>query len=60
MRLEGTPLFPHPRMDQRAFVLMPLADVAPDWRHPVDGRTIAELLAALPPGQRIRRLAADA
>ena len=60
VRLEGAPLLPHPRMDQRAFVLMPLADVAPDWRHPVDGRPIAELLAALPPGQRIRRLSPDA
>ncbi|MDA0220922.1 MAG: 2-amino-4-hydroxy-6-hydroxymethyldihydropteridine diphosphokinase [Proteobacteria bacterium] len=60
VRLEGAPLLPHPRMDQRAFVLMPLADVAPDWRHPVDGRPIAELLVALPPGQRIRRLSPDA
>ncbi|MDP2479611.1 MAG: 2-amino-4-hydroxy-6-hydroxymethyldihydropteridine diphosphokinase [Candidatus Palauibacterales bacterium] len=34
---------PHPRMAERAFVLVPLRDLAPDWRHPVLGRSIAEL-----------------
>jgi 2-amino-4-hydroxy-6-hydroxymethyldihydropteridine diphosphokinase len=42
------PVLPHPRLDQRAFVLAPLAVVAPTWRHPVSGRTAAELLATLP------------
>jgi 2-amino-4-hydroxy-6-hydroxymethyldihydropteridine diphosphokinase len=39
---------PHPRMHRRAFVLKPLAELAPDWRHPVSGKGIAALLAALP------------
>ncbi len=39
---------PHPRLHQRAFVLRPLLDVAPDWRHPALGRTAAELAAELP------------
>lgn len=43
------PILPHPRMQDRAFVLVPLADVAPLWRHPRIGRTVAEMLADLPP-----------
>jgi 2-amino-4-hydroxy-6-hydroxymethyldihydropteridine diphosphokinase len=39
----------------RAFVLLPLRDIAPGWRHPVSGLTVAELLESLPQGQRIRR-----
>lgn len=42
---------PHPRMHERAFVLKPLAELAPDWRHPVNGKGIAELLAAVPAEQ---------
>lgn len=35
---------PHPRMSERAFVLLPLAEIAPNWIEPVTGKTIAELL----------------
>jgi len=43
-----TPILPHPRMADRAFVLLPLAEIAPDWRHPVTGAAIADLVRALP------------
>lgn len=50
------PILPHPRMADRAFVLLPLRDIAPGWIHPVSGRTVEELVAALPAGQQIRRI----
>lgn len=49
-------VLPHPRLHERAFVLMPLADLAPDWRHPITGKTAAEMLEILPPGQDVERL----
>jgi len=52
----GRATLPHPRMEGRAFVLRPLADLAPDWRHPRTGTSIQELLAALPADQVIERL----
>ncbi len=38
---------PHPRMTLRAFVLLPLAEIAPEWRHPQSGQTAGQLLARL-------------
>jgi 2-amino-4-hydroxy-6-hydroxymethyldihydropteridine diphosphokinase len=46
---------PHPRMAQRRFVLEPLAEIAPDFRDPLTGKTANEMLAALEP-QGVRRL----
>jgi 2-amino-4-hydroxy-6-hydroxymethyldihydropteridine diphosphokinase len=42
------PVVPHPRAHHRAFVLVPLADVAPDWRHPVLQRCVRGLIADMP------------
>jgi len=39
---------PHPLMARRRFVLQPLAEIAPHWRHPVTGLTCLEMLAVLP------------
>jgi 2-amino-4-hydroxy-6-hydroxymethyldihydropteridine diphosphokinase len=48
----GPPVLPHPRLSERAFVLVPLADIVPTWRHPVTGESVGELIAALPPAER--------
>lgn len=44
----GALVLPHPRLQERGFVLRPLADIAPGWRHPVLGRTVREMLEARP------------
>jgi 2-amino-4-hydroxy-6-hydroxymethyldihydropteridine diphosphokinase len=45
-------ILPHPRLQDRAFVLVPMAEVAPDWVHPVFGKTTLEMLNALPENLR--------
>jgi len=45
-------ILPHPRLHERGFVLVPLMDVAPDWVHPVLGRSVRAMHAALDPAAR--------
>lgn len=49
---------PHPRMSERAFVLTPLSDIAADFRHPVTGETVLNLLEKLIDRSGIRRYSA--
>ena len=49
-------IVPHPRMHLRRFVLEPLAEIAPQWRHPISRRTARQLLADLADDQPIERL----
>ncbi len=51
------PILPHPRLSGRAFVLLPLCDLVPHWRHPVDGRPLAQMIASLLADQVVRPLA---
>lgn len=51
-----TLVLPHPRLHRRRFVLEPLREIVPDWRHPRLGLAVAELIDRLPPGQSTRRI----
>jgi 2-amino-4-hydroxy-6-hydroxymethyldihydropteridine diphosphokinase len=48
VRAAPDPILPHPRAHERRFVLMPLAEVAPGWIHPVLRQTVEALIASLP------------
>jgi 2-amino-4-hydroxy-6-hydroxymethyldihydropteridine diphosphokinase len=50
----GPPVLPHPRMHTRPFVLCPLREIAPEWRHPVSGFSASQLIAALPASDILR------
>jgi 2-amino-4-hydroxy-6-hydroxymethyldihydropteridine diphosphokinase len=49
-------VLPHPRLHQRRFVLVPLAEIAPEWRHPLSGLTAKQLLSRLAAKQPVERL----
>jgi 2-amino-4-hydroxy-6-hydroxymethyldihydropteridine diphosphokinase len=58
--VENRLILPHPRAAERAFVLGPLVDVAPEWRHPVLSASVSELLAAQPGADRAGLVRLDA
>lgn len=47
-------IVPHPRMHERAFVLLPLQDIAPDWSHPISGKALPEMIDVIPSEQLAR------
>ena len=47
-------IVPHPRMHERAFVLLPLQDVDPNWKHPIIDKTLAEMIDLIPADQLAR------
>ena len=55
----GASTLPHPRLHLRAFVLLPLAELSPDWRHPATGESISTLLSLLPSDQKVTFLAEE-
>ncbi len=59
LTLEAEPelILPHPRMHERLFVMAPVAEMAPGWRHPILGRTAREILGEIPgQGQGIKKM----
>ena len=53
---ERDPILPHPRMAGRRFVLAPLAEIAPGWKHPVTGFTARQMLRGLPAKPGVRKI----
>ena len=54
IRTTKPPILPHPRLAERAFVLLPLCDIDPAWRHPQLGRNAAELAASIGEGTDVQ------
>jgi 2-amino-4-hydroxy-6-hydroxymethyldihydropteridine diphosphokinase len=54
--MDMNPVLPHPRLHERAFVLYPLNEIAPEWRHPVLGKSVEQMIADLPKGQDLERI----
>lgn len=50
-------IVPHPRMHQRAFVLLPLREIAPGWMHPISGATLNDMIGIIPADQQARLMA---
>jgi 2-amino-4-hydroxy-6-hydroxymethyldihydropteridine diphosphokinase len=59
-RRRSPPVLPHPRLAERRFVLAPLAEIAPLWRHPETGRTAREMMDSLAKRPGARRLRSPA
>jgi len=57
VRTGRDPVLPHPRMAGRRFVLVPLDEIAPAWKHPVTGLTAKQMLAVLPARPGVRKIA---
>ncbi len=53
---EGDLNLPHPRMHDRAFVLLPIKDIALNWSHPISNKNVLELIKTIPPEQKIMTL----
>lgn len=47
-------ILPHPRLHERAFVLYPLQDIAPDWKHPAAKKSVADMIKLLPSSQELK------
>ncbi|MBT3767919.1 MAG: 2-amino-4-hydroxy-6-hydroxymethyldihydropteridine diphosphokinase [Rhodospirillaceae bacterium] len=53
---ESDPILPHPRLFERAFVLYPIRDIAPDWRHPETGNSVSRMIKNLPQPIEIKKM----
>jgi 2-amino-4-hydroxy-6-hydroxymethyldihydropteridine diphosphokinase len=52
-----SPVLPHPRLAERAFVVLPLAELAPGWQHPVSGLSASQLASRLSSAETVEPLA---